>query len=84
MSEERIGTISHYFAKRQVGVVKLAADIKAGDTLRFSGHGVDFQQVVTSIQLDHVSVNAASSGTAVAIKVDERMREGTEVFRIMP
>ncbi len=84
MSEELVGTISHYFAKPQVGVVKLTADIKVGDTLRLSGHGVDFQQALTSMQLDHVSVETASSGTAVAIKVEERVREGTEVYRIMP
>ena len=84
MSEERVGTVSHYFAKPQVGVVTLTANIKVGDTLRFSGHGVDFQQAVTSMQLDHVAVETASSGTAVAIKVDERVREGTEVYRITP
>ena len=33
MSEELVGTINHYFAKPQVGVVKLTADIKVGDTL---------------------------------------------------
>lgn len=84
MSEELVGTISHYFAKPQVGVVQLTADIKVGDTLRFSGHGADLQQAVTSMQLDHASVESASSGTAVAIKVDERVREGTEVYRITP
>ena len=83
ISEELVGTISHYFAKPQVGVVKLTADIKVGDTLRFSGHGADFQQALTSMQLDHVSVKTASSRTAVAIKVAERVREGTEVYRIM-
>ena len=84
MSEELIGTISHYFAKPQVGVVKLTADIKVGDTLRFSGHGVDFQQAVTSMELDHVPVETASSGTEAAMKVDQRVREGTQVYRIMP
>ena len=84
MSEELVGTISHYFPKPQVGVVKLTADIKVGDTLRFSGHDVDFQQALTSMQLDHVSVETASSGTAVGIKVEERVREGTEVYRIRP
>ncbi len=84
MSEELVGTISHYFAKPKVGVVKLTAAIKVGDTLRFSGHDVDFQQALTSMQLDHVSVAAASSGTAVGIKVEERVREGTTVYRILP
>ena len=84
MSEELIGTISHYFAKPQVGVMKLAASLKVGDTLRFSGHGAEFQQTVTSMQLDHVAVETASPGSEVAIKVEQRVREGTHVYRITP
>ena len=84
MSEELIGTIGHYFSKPQVGIVKLTAGIRIGDTLRFSGHGVEFRQTITSLQLDHLSVESASAGKEVAIKVDERVREGTQVYRIMP
>lgn len=84
MAEELIGTISHYFAKAQVGVVKLAAGLKVGDTLRLSGHGAEFQQTVTSMQRDHVAVETASAGTEVAIKVEQRVREGTQVYRITP
>ena len=84
MSEELIGKISHYFPKLQVGVVKLTAGLKIGDTLRFSGHGADFQQTVTSMQLEHVPVETSSPGTEVAIKVEQRVREGTEVYRITP
>jgi hypothetical protein len=84
MSEELIGTISHYFPKPQVGVVKLTVGIKAGDRLRFSGHGADFQQTVTSMQVDHVPVQAASPGTEVAIQIAQRVREGTQVYRVTP
>jgi len=84
MSEELIGTISHYFAKPQVGIVKLTVGLKVGDTLRLSGHGAEFQQIVTSMQLDHVPVETASPGTEVAIKVEQRVREGTHVYRITP
>jgi len=84
MAEELIGSVSHYFAKPQVGVVKLTGDLKVGDTLRLSGHGADFQQTVTSMQVDHVAVDTASPGTEVAIKVDERVRGGTQVSRITP
>jgi hypothetical protein len=47
-----------------------------------SGHGADLQQTVTSMQVDHVAVEMASHGTEVAIKVDERVRAGTQVYRI--
>lgn len=82
MSEQLIGVISHYFAKPEVGVVTLTADVKIGDTLHFSGHGADFQQAVTSLQVDHLPVGAAPPGTSVAMKVEQRVREGTHVYRI--
>lgn len=84
MAEELIGSVSHYFAKPQVGVVKLTGDLKVGDTLRLSGHGADFQQTVTSMQVEHAAVDTASPGTEVAIKVEERVRAGTHVYRITP
>ena len=82
MSEELVGTISHYFPKPQVGVVKLTAGIKVGDRLHFSGHGADFQQTVSSMQVDHVPVQFASPGTEAAIQLAERVRDGTQVHRI--
>ena len=36
-AEQLIGTVVHYFAKPQVGIVQLTADLKVGETLRFGG-----------------------------------------------
>ena len=82
MSEELVGTVGHYFPKPQVCIVKLTAALKVGDRLHFSGHGADFQQAVASMQLDHVPVQAGSPGHEIAIKVDQKVREGTQVYRI--
>ena len=82
MTEHPIGTVTHYFGKVQVGIVSLTADIAIGDTLHFRGHGTDFQQAVTSMQVEHAAVEAASAGTEVGIRVDQRVREGTEVSRV--
>ena len=80
MAEHPVGTVSHYFGKLQVGIVSLTADITIGNALRFHGHGVDFQQTVTSMQVEHAAVETASAGTEVGILVDQRVREGTEVY----
>ena len=82
MTEHPIGTVTHYFGKVQVGIVSLTVDIAIGDTLHFRGHGTDFQQAVTSMQVEHAAVEAASAGTEVGIRVDQRVREGTEVSRV--
>lgn len=82
MAEEPVGTVTHYFAKPRVGVVSLTGEVSVGHTLRFDGHGADFQQTVTSMQVDHVAVESAPSGTEVAIRVDQRVRAGTAVYRV--
>ncbi len=84
MAEEHVGTITHYFPKPQVGVVKLVADIKIGDALYFRGHTTDFQQTIVSMQVEHAAVETAAAGTEVAIKVNERVRGGDEVYRVTP
>ncbi len=84
MAEERIGTITHYFGKPEVGVVKLEADVKVGDTLHFRGHTTDFEQKLESMEVDHAAVESAEPGAEVAFKVSERVREGDEVYRVTP
>jgi putative protease len=82
MAEELVGSITHYFGKPEVGVVKLKAGIKIGDVLHFRGHTTDFQQEMTSMQVDHAAVEFADAGTEVAIKLEERVRSGDEVYRV--
>ena len=82
MAQHPVGTVTHYFGKPQVGIVALRRDVTTGDTLRFLGHGADFQQTVTSMQVAHAAVETASAGTEVGIRVDQRVREGTKVYRV--
>jgi translation elongation factor EF-1alpha len=84
MAEELVGTITHYFAKPEVGVVKLVAGIKIGDVLHVRGNTTDFEQEVTSMQVEHEAVEAAAAGTEVAFKVNERVRKGDEVYKVTP
>jgi len=84
MAEELIGTITHYFPKPQVGVLKLTADIKIGDVLHIRGHTTEFQQEITSMQVEHGAVETAGAGTEVAVKFSERVRAGDEAFRVSP
>ncbi len=84
MPEELVGTVTHYFPKPEVGVVRLSAEIRIGDVLRFRGHTTDFEQEVTSMQVEHEAVGSAAAGTEVAIKVAERVRRGDQVLRVTP
>jgi len=82
MAEELVGSITHYFAKPEVGVVKLGTEIKTGDVLHFRGSTTDFQQKITSMQVDHAAVESAAAGTEVAIKLKDRVRSHDEVYRV--
>jgi putative protease len=84
MAEERVGIVTHYFPKPEVGVVKLTAAIKLGDLLRFHGHSTEFQQQVVSMQVEHQPVETAAAGSEIAIKVAQRVRQGDEVYRVTP
>lgn len=84
MAEELVGTITHYFAKPEVGVVKLVAEIKIGDTLRIHGHTTDVEQEITSMEVDHAAVETAAAGTEVAFKVTGRVRAGDDVYKVTP
>lgn len=84
MAEELVGSITHYFAKPEVGVVKLVGDIKVGDVLHIRGHTTDVEQAITSMEVDHAAVEMAAAGTEVAFKVNDRVRKGDEVYKVTP
>ena len=82
MAEHPVGAVTHYFGKPRLGIVAITGEVTTGDTLRFLGHGADFQQTVTSMEIEHAAVETASAGTEVGIRVDQRVREGTQEYRV--
>ena len=74
-----IGTVTHYYDKLGVGIVKLKSPLKVGDTVKFSGHTTNFEQQVNEIQLNHKDVAAGKKGQEVGIKVTEKLRDGDKV-----
>ena len=79
---ERIGEVTHFFGKISVAVLNLSKDLKIGDSVHFLGRNTDFQQEISSMQVDHVSVTEVSAGDDVAVKVAQRVRRGDSVFRL--
>ncbi|MCD6471063.1 hypothetical protein J7K86_00850 [bacterium] len=84
MAEEKeIGKITHYFGKIGVAVIELSDELKVGDNIHIVGGNRDFTQVVDSMQIEHQSINEAKSGDVVGLKVDQAVREGDKVFKIV-
>ena len=80
MSGKRIGEVSHFFDKISVAVLNLIAPVKTGDQVHFLGHGCDFKQEISSMQIEHEKIDAAKKGDEVAIKVSKPVRKGTVVY----
>ena len=84
MTGQRVGEVTHFFGRINVAVIQLSDNLKVGDTVHFLGHGADFQQEVSSMQVEHESIQRGKKGDEVAIKVDKPIKRGTSVFKLTP
>lgn len=78
--ETYIGKVTHFYSHLHVAVIELAQDLKTDCIVHFLGHTTDFYQPNWSMEIDHRSIEVGLNGQAVAIKVDEIVREGDEVY----
>lgn len=78
-----IGRVTHYFSNIEVAVVDLTSPLSVGDTIRVvGGEATDFEQEVSSMQIDHKEVKSAKKGDSVGMKVKEKVHEGYKVCKI--
>jgi translation initiation factor IF-2 len=82
MAEQQVGIINEFFARINVAGVELSDTMRVGDTIHIKGHTTDFEQTVDSMQIEHDTVEAATAGQAVGIKVQDRVRQGDQVFKV--
>ena len=83
MAEEQIGLVTHYFSKIGVAVFKIEkGSLKVGDTIHIKGRTTDFQQKVTSMQVEHENIEEAKPGDDIGMKVDEQVRGNDKVFKV--
>lgn len=78
----QVGTVTHYYDKIGVGIVKVGKKIKTGDKLRFGDEENGFEQTADSMQFNHKGVSEAKKGQEVGIKVEKKVREGTPVYSV--
>ncbi len=80
---KEVGRVTHYFTKIGVAVVNLTDTLSVGDKILIKGAVTSFEQTVESMQIEHKNVNIAQSGQSVGLKVNQRVREGDKVYRII-
>ena len=78
-----IGTITHYFGKISVAVLKVIDDeVNVGDTIHIKGKHTDFSQTIDSMQVEHENFEKAKKGDEVGLKVDGPVHEHDEVYKV--
>ncbi len=82
MSEVEVGVVTHYFGKISVAGIQLSNTLNVGDTIHIKGHTTDLTEDVDSIQIDNDSVDSASSGKLIGLKVSEHVREHDKVYKV--
>ena len=81
--ETRIGRISHYYDHIRVVVLSLTDKLNVGDKVHVLGQTTDFVQEVTSMEIEHKKVSSVSPGDEVALKVNEPVKVGDVIYKII-
>ena len=81
-AEKPIGKITHFFDNINVAVIELKAGLNAGDKIRIKGATTDFEQPVSSMQVEHEKIAKAKKGQAIGLKVKERVRPNDLVYLV--
>jgi translation elongation factor EF-1alpha len=82
MKEKEIGKVSSYFEHVSVAAIKLSDKMKIGDKIHIKGHTTDFEEEITSMQIEKKEVTKAGKGDHIGIKVPEKVRPNDTIFLI--
>jgi translation initiation factor IF-2 len=80
--KKQIGIITRYFHKIGVAAIMLEDNLKVGNTISIEGTTTNFEQEISSMQVDRVDIQEGKKGQEIAIKVKDRVRENDVVYLI--
>jgi translation initiation factor IF-2 len=85
MPEQKIGRVTHWFGHINVAAIELTeGELAVGDTIHVRGHTTDHTQKVDSMQIEKQTIQTASRGQSVGIKLSTHARPHDEVFKVVP
>ena len=82
MDEKEIGTVTHYYDKIGVMVVKLTDKVSVGDKIKVKRGDEEFEETIESMQVEHENIEKAKKGDEIAIKVGSPTKEGAVMYRV--
>lgn len=75
-----IGVVTHFYGGIEVAIMRFKKPMKKGSVVKIKGATTDFEQKLNSMQYDHKDIALAPKGKEVGVKVDDKVREGDEIF----
>ncbi|HAF62388.1 MAG TPA: hypothetical protein DCK95_08680 [Anaerolineaceae bacterium] len=82
MEGKKVGEVVHYYDRISVAVIDVRGALKIGDTVHFLGHGSDFQQSISSMQIENEPILQANLGDMIALKTIKPVKRGTTLYVI--
>lgn len=82
MKEKEIGVVTHYFGNISVAIIQLKSRLKVSDTIHITGAHDDLTQEVSSMQIEHESIEQAGKGDFVGIKVKSKVHPNDKVYLV--
>ena len=76
-----VGHISHFFSKISVAIIELASPLSVGDRILIKGPTTDFEQVVESMQVEHMNIQKAEGGQSVGLKLAQHAKERDVIYK---
>lgn len=80
--EKEIGKIVHWYDKIGVAVIKLSGKLSVGDRIKVKRHDSEFEETVSSMQLDHENISSGKKGQEVAVKLSNEGHDNAMVFKV--
>ena len=78
---QEVGKVLHFFGRINVAVIQLSDTISVGDKIAIKGPGTDIEQIVESMEIEHVKVKQATAGQSIGMKVKGHVRENDTVYK---
>jgi len=80
MNGKKAGEVVHFYDRISVAVIDLCSVLKVSDSVHFLGHGSDFQQEITSMQIENEPIQQGAKGDLVAVKTIKPVKRGTTIY----
>ena len=84
MEEQEIGYISNFLNKISVAIIEMTdGTLAVGNTIHILWRSTDFTETVSSMEIDHVSVDTVKKGDSLGLRVSENTRRKDKVYKVI-